>query len=239
MINILSTPEETVSKFAKHLELLIYESTIQKNNFNLALSGGNTPQLLFKELKNNYLNKIDWSYVHFFWGDERCVNPDSFESNYGNAKRIFFEHTNIPEENIHRIHGESNPFSEAKRYSRLIFEHVPQIKTIPQFDLIILGIGTDGHTASIFPNQMEFLESENICEVAQHPESKQERITLTGKIINNAKNVIFLVTGVEKSIVVSEILKKENNYKEYPASYINPEFGNLVLYLDKGTGQLI
>ena len=97
---------------------------------------------------------------------------------------------------------------------------VPSKNNLPKFDLIILGLGTDGHTASIFPNQMKLLKSENYCEVATHPETKQKRITITGKVINNAENISFLVTGSKKSEVVSEIINKKKNSKNYPASHI-------------------
>jgi 6-phosphogluconolactonase len=239
MINIFTTPKKTVDKFAEQLEQLINKSVSQKKYFYLALSGGNTPQLLFKVLKNKYLQEIDWSYVHIFWGDERCVEPESPESNYGVAFRLFLSHTNIPEKNIHRIHGEHDPKIEARRYSGELFMNTPTHKNVPKFNLIILGLGSDGHTASIFPNQMQFLESENHCEVAVHPETNQKRITITGNVINNAENISFLITGSEKSDVVSDIINKTNEFKKYPASYINLKNGKLSWYLDKAAGKLI
>ncbi len=237
--NEISTPKKTVDKFAEDLEKMINKSVSQKKYFYLALSGGSTPQLLFKVLKNKYLNKIDWSYVHIFWGDERCVEPKSSDSNYGMAFRLFLNHSNIPKNNIHRIYGEHDPKIEARRYTGELFMNVPTHKNVPIFDLIILGMGSDGHTASIFPNQIKFLESKNFCEVAVHPETKQKRITVTGMVINNAKNVSFLITGVEKSSVVSDIIKKTNDFRKYPASYINPKNGKLAWYLDKAAGKLI
>lgn len=239
MIKIYSTPEDTVIKFAENLKLLIDKSVELNKNFYCALSGGNTPQLLFKVLKQKYLTEINWSKVHFFWGDERCVEPDNIESNYGAAHKLLLNYIDIPAENIHRIHGEGKEELEAKRYSEEILNNLPKENGLPIFDLIILGLGSDGHTASIFPDQMKLLESEKICEVAIHPASKQKRITLTGKVINYAKDISFLVTGKEKASVISEIINKKDNYKIYPASYIDPQKGNLVWYIDKFAGQLL
>jgi 6-phosphogluconolactonase len=238
-INIYDTPEEVVVNFAEYLKLLAEESISLKGNFNLALSGGSTPQLLYTELEKNYKNKIEWDKVHFYWGDERCVVPDSSESNYGMASKLFLNYINIPEKNIHRIKGELDPNKEAIRYSNEISANLPLSNNIPQFDLIILGIGNDGHTASIFPDQIGLMTSDKICETAIHPNSQQKRITLTGKIINNSKNASFLVTSKEKSKVVAEILMRKSEYKNYPASYIKLTKGILDWYLDKEAGQLV
>jgi 6-phosphogluconolactonase len=239
MIKIFSTPEKTIINFAKELKSLIDKKTSEKKNFYLALSGGSTPQLLFKELKKNYAKSIDWQFVHIYWGDERCVAPESEESNYGIANKLLLRYLDIPGENIHRIKGEEKPKVEARRYSGEIMMTVPSKNNLPKFDLIILGLGTDGHTASIFPNQIKLLESENYCEVASQPETKQKRITITGKIISNAENIYFLVTGRNKSEIVSEIIKNSKNSKKYPASHVHSTWGKLNWYLDEAAGYLI
>lgn len=232
MIKIYSTPNETVKKFAEYLEELINKTTSKKKNFYIALSGGSTPQRLFKELRINYSKSIDWEFVHIFWGDERCVDPKDDESNYRITNKLLLSKIEIPEENIHRIKGEEIPSKEARRYSGEILMNVPTRNKLPKFDLVILGLGTDGHTASIFPNQIELLESENYCEVAVHPESKQKRITITGNVINNADEIVFLVTGKEKSVIISDIINKESEFNKYPASYIQPNWGKLKWFLD-------
>jgi 6-phosphogluconolactonase len=237
MINIFSNPETTIKKFSEYLEKTIKRSTQNKQNFYIALSGGNTPKLLFKELKKNYREKIEWSFVHIFWGDERCVTPQSPESNFGETQRLLLNHIEIPNENIHPIFGEHDPENESARYSEEIVELLPKRNNLPSFDLIILGIGSDGHTASIFPDQMFILKSENFCEVASHPATNQKRITLTGKILNNAKSIVFLVTGSEKSQVVSNIINKKNDYNCYPAAHIIPNFGNLHYFLDNESSE--
>ena len=218
---------------------LINKSTSSKGSFNVALSGGNTPQLLFNELRSNYGDRIDWSKLHFYWGDERCVSPDNIESNYGNAKRMLLDNLKVSANNIHRIKGEDDPGGEAKRYSNEIQDNLEIENRFPVFDLVILGLGKDGHTASIFPDQMHLLNIDKICEVAIHPDTDQQRITLTGKVINNAKNVAFLITGEEKADILSKIINKKNNYREFPASYINPNFGNLVYFIDQNSGKIL
>ncbi|MCB0750969.1 MAG: 6-phosphogluconolactonase, partial [Ignavibacteriae bacterium] len=159
--------------------------------------------------------------------------PKSDESNYGHAFNLFLNSEKIPKENIHRIMGEANAKEEAERYSKLIQNNLKSENNFPQFDFIMLGLGEDGHTASIFPNQMELLKSAKIFYVAEHPISGQKRITLTGPLINNAKNISFFVTGKSKAKVIENIFEKKNNYNSYPASHINAINGNLTWFLDK------
>ncbi|MEL6919300.1 MAG: 6-phosphogluconolactonase, partial [Bacteroidota bacterium] len=146
---------------------------------------------------------------------------------------------NIPENNIRRIKGENTPKDEALVYSRLLDEELPRIHDIPKFDLVILGMGDDGHTASIFPHEIQLWDSQNNCEVATHPDSGQKRITITGKVINNADMVAFLVTGGTKSGKVKEIIGKEGNFLMYPASLVKPMSGRLVWFLDTDAAENI
>ncbi|WP_339696974.1 6-phosphogluconolactonase [uncultured Roseivirga sp.] len=228
-IKTYKNPETTAKAFADYL----CEKQATANRINIALSGGSTPKLLFELLAKKYCENIEWNKFHFYWGDERCVPPTSGESNYGMTHEFLFQHIKIEEENIHRVFGENIPNEEALRYGQLITENLPSINGLPQFDLIILGLGEDGHTASIFPHQMELLTSKEVCEVAEHPTSGQKRITLTGSVISNAKEVCFLVTGQAKAEKVNEILNITGDCQLYPASYIKPTHGELVWYLDK------
>ena len=203
--------------FAEYLAGQIAAAT---DKYHIALSGGSTPKVLFECLAKQYATAIDWEKVHFYWGDERCVPPDDADSNYGMTKDKLLQHINIPFENIHRVLGRRNPTEEAIRYGNEIFWNLPLVDSLPVFDLIILGMGGDGHTASIFPHQMGLLASDKTCAVATHPTSGQKRITLTGEIINHAKQVHFLVTGASKTPVVKEIFRKIGNYEQYPAAHI-------------------
>ncbi|WP_323756455.1 6-phosphogluconolactonase [Roseivirga sp.] len=228
-IKTFKNPEATAKAFADYL----CEKQLQVNRLNIALSGGSTPKLLFEVLAQKYLDKIEWTKFHFYWGDERCVLTTSGESNFGMTYEYLFQHIEIPEENIHRVLGENNPEKEATRYGKLITENLPSINGLPQFDLVILGLGEDGHTASIFPHQMGLLTSKEVCAVAEHPTSGQKRITLTGSVINNAKEVCFVVVGEAKAEKVNEILNITGHCELYPAAYIKPTHGELIWFLDK------
>ena len=214
--HIFKNNEAVASAFADFLQKEITKA----EKINIALSGGSTPKVLFDILAKKYADKIDWKKVHFYWGDERCVVPNDNESNYKMTNEKLLQHINIPPENIHRVLGENDPTEEANRYGNLIEWNLFLKDGLPIFDLIILGMGSDGHTASIFPHEIELLEVDKTCAVAIHPESGQRRISLTGKVINAAKQVHFLVTGASKNSVIKEIFSKTGNYKNYPASYI-------------------
>lgn len=220
-------------------DILLNDVDKSKGKFSLALSGGSTPEKIFKFLSDNYRTKINWNKVNFFWGDERCVIPTDDESNYKMAYDNLLSNLKIPVSNIFRIHGEADPEDEAKRYSEIIKKNVQQKNNFPGFDMIMLGLGEDGHTASIFPNQMDLITDDKICSVALHPVTSQKRITLTGKTINNAKKIIFIVTGEKKSKVVSDILNKNTGRKKYPAGFINPVSGKLIWLLDQAAARLI
>lgn len=204
----------------------------------MALSGGSTPKLLFSVLAEEYADKTDWSKVHFFWGDERCVAPDDSESNYGAANKLFLSPIGIPESNIHRVLGESEPSDESERYSQEITKHLEDRDGVPVFDILMLGMGSDGHTASIFPHEIELLSSEKICEVATHPESGQKRITLTGKVLNAASNVFLLITGKGKASVLAEIINRKGAFETYPTSFINPPNG-CNFFIDDSAGSML
>ncbi|RMI03468.1 MAG: 6-phosphogluconolactonase, partial [Calditrichaeota bacterium] len=177
----------------------------------VALSGGTTPAILFRRLAQSpWQESISWRRVHFFWGDERCVPPEHPESNFGQADTLLLSHIPIPRENIHRIRGEAPAEPEAERYAEEIRRWVPVDETeVPRFDWIFLGVGEDGHIASLFPGSPVLEERKRLCAVATHPHTGQQRITVTFPVINNARRILFLVTGAKKSGVVREILKGE------------------------------
>ena len=203
----------------------------QRKNFSIALSGGNTPKFIFQKIAADYKNKFDWNRIHLFWGDERCVPPDDNESNFGMTKKYLLDQINIPERNVHRIKGEDDPETEAIRYSDEIKKYINIKSELPVFDLIMLGLGEDGHTASIFPNQTNLIDSEKICEVAVQPSSGQKRITLTGRVINNASVITFLVTGENKKEILKKVLIDKN--KTFPAEFIQPVSGEMKFYVDE------
>ncbi len=201
----------------------------------VALSGGHTPKAFFEILAEPpYREGISWNNVIFFWGDERCVPPDDDGSNYKMTNLALLSHIDIPASNIHRVLGEDPPTNEALRYAKVIEENVSSANVFPQFDWIFLGMGDDGHTASLFPGASNLKEMEKICVVAEHPQTGQKRVSLTFPVINNAKRVSFLVAGAAKEPVFKEILEKgASEILPYPASMVNPESGLLEWYLDK------
>lgn len=194
----------------------------------MAISGGSTPALLFSILAEEYKNKIDWFKVKIYWVDERMVPPEDDQSNYKMTQETLLNKIKIPEENVFRIRGEQNADEEALRYSKIIRETMPLEDNLPLFDIILLGIGEDGHTASIFPDQMNLLSSEEICEKAVHPQSGQFRITLTGSVINKGQNVYFLTCGKEKAEIVKRIMDHDLSL---PASHIQ-NIGELLYFID-------
>lgn len=218
---------------ARHFSNYLQQFIASKNVVHIALSGGSTPQIVFEELASHKKDAIDWSNVHFYWGDERCVPPTDEQSNYKMTQEYLLSQITIPATNIHRIKGEDNPTEEAERYEELLREKLPFSGGVPSFDLVILGMGEDGHTASIFPHEIGLWESDKLCAVAVHPESGQKRITITGKVINHSKEVAFLVTGIGKKEKVAEIMKQQGDFKDYPATLVAPENGNLIWFLDK------
>ncbi len=209
----------------------------------LALSGGNTPKMFYRQLSgwNDEIktHPINWSHIHFFWVDERCVPPDHPESNYGMTYENLLSRLKIHPDQIHRIRGENDPFVEVQRYTDEIMHIVPLQNGLPVFNRIFLGIGEDGHTASIFPYQRGMTHSKAICKIASHPVTGQKRITLTYKPINNARRITFLVTGKNKSKIISEIAGNTPLANQYPAYHIRPVHGTMEWYLDKPAAQNI
>jgi 6-phosphogluconolactonase len=232
---VYKDPEELAEKVADQLMKWIAESSGKR--FDLAISGGSSPNILFATLASKYANSQLWNKTHFWWVDERMVAPDDPESNYGTANQFILSKINVPEQNIHRICGENNPILEAENYSRQIGQTLSLFQGWPCFDLIFLGLGDDGHTASIFPNRLELFNSANVCEVANHPATSQPRVTLTGEVINRASKVCFLVTGANKSERLSEIWRGEEKGKKLPAFYVKPLNSELFWFTDPKAAQ--
>lgn len=206
--------------------------------FHLALSGGSTPKLIFDVLASQYGETIDWSQIYFYWGDERCVLPTDEQSNFKMTQEHLFSKIKVPKENIHRVLGENQPMGEAMRYANLLEINLDRVDGIPQFDLVLLGMGDDGHTASIFQHEIELWEADDHCVVATHPDTGQKRVSITGTVINNAKEIIFLVTGESKAEKVQEIFDKIGDYKKYPAALVQPQSGKLTWFMDEAAAGL-
>jgi 6-phosphogluconolactonase len=231
-IHTFETGKEAAGALAELILKRLKANIKQSIPLNMAVSGGNTPKMLFELLAGKYTDKIPWKFLRLFWVDERCVPPTDKESNFGMAYTSLLEHVDLPSCNLFRIQGENNPGTEAARYAGVLKNELPQENGFPVFDLILLGIGNDGHTASIFPADLSLFESNETTALALHPETGQQRITLTGKTICNAKEIAFFVTGAEKANVVSEIAAQGKASKKYPAAYVSDSSGAAAFYLD-------
>lgn len=203
----------------------------QHGKFTVALSGGSTPRQLFTELaKPEWQKQIDWSKVFVFWGDERLVAPTDAQSNQKMARETLLDHVSIPKENIISV-----PFLATAELSAMQYEaELKQVfSDLPKFDLILLGLGADGHTASLFPGSKALTEETRWVCPSKSKAGGPERITLTYPVINHGSLVCFLVTGAEKAAMVKEILNAPLGSEVYPAERIRPTSGKLLWLLDQ------
>jgi 6-phosphogluconolactonase len=207
--------------------------------FTTAVSGGNTPKLFFSVLGDRFSGAVSWSNVHFFWVDERCVPPGDDESNFGMTHEALLSKIQIPGANIHRIRGEDDPEPESARYENELKQFFARKNGTPYINMMFLGLGEDGHTASIFPGNENLFKSERLCVPSIHPVTRQKRITLTGNVINSSEKIIFLVTGETTAYVIKDILQSEISEKHFPASFVEPVEGSVFWYIDKEAGSLL
>ena len=228
-----------VADFAVNEWLKISSQAIAaKGIFTAALSGGKTPVEFYKRLAASK-NILSWDRTHIFLVDERFVPHSHRESNYGLVKKHLLTHAKIPDENVHRIQTEGITLEQsAIRYEEEIrsFFHIER-GSLPEFDLIMLGIGKDGHTASLFPGKASLKERTRLVIPVTANKFPHERITLTLPVINNARNIIFLVSGRNKARALKEIL--ENKKSRLPASRVHLEQGMIYFIIDKGAASLL
>ncbi|MDD4968122.1 MAG: 6-phosphogluconolactonase [Paludibacter sp.] len=236
-VHIFETNQDTARGVAELIRVKAKEKNKLSLPLNIALSGGNTPKLLFNLLAKEYVDTILWHFIRLFWVDERCVPPTHIESNYGMTYEHLLKNVPIHDSNVFPIQGDIDPATESVRYQNTLKLELPSRNGIPKFDLILLGMGDDGHTASIFPNDLSLLHSDQLVAVSVHPESNQKRITLTGQIINEADDVVFLITGASKADVLKKIIHREPSFENYPASYIHAQSVPAHFYLDKAAAE--
>jgi 6-phosphogluconolactonase len=237
-VRVFTTREALAQSFAAIL-IKDLDRIETDHYYTLALSGGSTPEFIFTYLSDNYASRISWEKLLIFWGDERCVPPEDKESNYRMAFESLLQNVPIPDTNVFRIRGEDDPATEARQYSELVSSVVPFFNGLPQFDLMLLGLGDDGHTASIFPDRPDLFATSQLFEVAVKPDSRQKRITATGRLINNASKIYFIVTGKGKASIVSEIIGGKGGSEQYPASRVLPASGQTVWMLDTEAAALL
>jgi 6-phosphogluconolactonase len=214
---------------AEELARAAAEYFVARCGRSVALSGGSTPKTMFEVLARSLADQVEWSKVHFFWSDERHVPPDDPESNYRMANEALLSHVPVPAGNIHRIRCE-NPSAEeaASEYEQTLIDVTGS--ALPRLDLVLLGLGADGHTASIFPGSEVLRETRRLVAAPWVEKLNTHRITMTLPLLNNAASVVFLVSGAEKAEIVREVLEGE---EKYPAQAVKPANGELLWMLDK------
>ncbi len=202
-------------------EQLIHLTRQRRDPFHLAVSGAGTAQQMYRLWVEEYRKKINWEQLRFYWVDERCVDPQDDESNFKHADELLFRPLEISLLHIHRIHGERNPEVEAEHYSEMVKWELPGYSCLPRFNCVILGIGNDGHTASIFPSTPQLLKDERCYVVSEHPETHQKRITMTAPLILNSKAILIPVLGQEKTAVLQKVMNAGKEDQDLlPAAYI-------------------
>ncbi len=236
-VDVFKSVEDMWRKAAELFIAKAETSIADRGKFSVALSGGSTPVPFYSLLSTDeYRARIDWSLIHFFWADERCVPKEHPDSNFRMAFDLLLSKVPVLDANIHRIPGELDPQAASYIYERDLRNFFNDLD-IPRFDLIYLGVGTDGHTASIFPGEKSTPDVTRAAVPVYVEKLESHRVSLTLPVINNAGMVIFLVTGKSKAGIVRDVL--EGNNPELPAAKINPTIGRLVWLLDYDAAELL
>ncbi len=232
-------PKQLAAAAAERIAFLIRETLNSQEQFNMALSGGSTPRKLYEVLANPpYRFELPWAKVHLFWGDERCVPPEHADSNYRMAYEALIKKIDIPKTNIHRMPAEAkDPRQGAMAYEQTLAKHFKTSNTPPSLDLILLGLGNDGHTASLFPETPALKETKQWVVANPIPQLKTTRLTLTLPVINQGKHLIFLVSGRDKAKTIKEIFQKTDKPERLPAQMVHPTSGELTWMLDEDASE--
>lgn len=209
------------------------KSVAERDRFLVALNGGNTPVRLFELLATDLRDQVNWDKVHIFWGDERCVPPDDPGSSFGQARQILLSRVPIPDLSIHRVKGELGPQEASKEYSLTLKRFASPPLEWPRFDLVYLGMGEDGHTASLFPGSRVDVEEPAVPVTAHYQDRPANRVTLSPEVFNSARMIVFMVTGERKAVTVAEVLSDRYNPAQYPAQRIHPSDGELIWLMDE------
>lgn len=229
---VFETAEEVARAGAEQFVTLANDAVADHNGFSAALAGGSTPRLMYQLLSSeSFRSRINWRTVDLFFGDERSVPRDHPDSNYRMVYETLISHINIPASNVHPINGEGETAENARVYEEELRGYFPGLRH-PRFDLILLGLGEDGHTASLFPYSTALAEKRAWVIENWVEKLRAFRLTLTAASINAAANVTFMVTGTEKAPALSEVLFGPKDFERLPAQLIKPEAGVLTWLVD-------
>ncbi|MBI4532429.1 MAG: 6-phosphogluconolactonase [Candidatus Melainabacteria bacterium] len=231
-LNIFPNIDELSQSLAEHFACLAKDAVKKKGLFAVSLAGGSTPKSLYSLLAQPpYCNDVPWQQTHIFFGDERCVPPSSPQSNYGMVQEIFLSKVAIPEPNIHAPYLNNDPRQAASTYDRLLQSFFGLAKRqLPIFDLVLLGLGKDGHTASLFPGTTALKDKSHLFIAVYVQSLKSYRLTMTLPVINSAANVIFMVTGSDKKEILAQV--RTATPHTLPAQFVSPTKGSLEWYVD-------
>jgi 6-phosphogluconolactonase len=205
--------------------------------FHVALSGGNTPRAAYELLAEEPLrDEIPWNDTFVYFGDERCVPPSDERSNYRMAEEAFLTKVPIAPANVHRLPGEVDPGHAANEYASLLRA---DFGNVPQFDLVMLGLGPDGHTASLFPGTPPETDTDSLVRAVYAQSQEMWRVTITPKVINSARNVVFAVEGSEKAQILAAVLEGPIDPVKYPAQIVHPYSGRLIWLVDEPAASML
>lgn len=231
-LNIFDTVDEQIAALADYVIATASTAIADHGRFDFVLSGGGSPKRLYELLTSEkYKKRIDWSKTYFFFGDERFVPAGDDKRNSLMAKKSLFDHINVKENQVFKVDTSGTPEEAADKYQAAITAHFGQ-KPV-QFDLILLGLGDDAHTASLFPGTTILNEKKAGIKSVYLEDKKVHRISMTYPLINQAKEIAFLAFGENKSDAAHQVLKGEKNTKKYPAQLIKAENGKMEWFLDK------
>ena len=236
-IEVVGDATALAARGADLFALLAQEAAAARGAFVAALSGGETPRALYTLLaRQQFAQKVPWRRVHLYWGDERCVPPDDERSNYRMAHEAFIRHVPSPAENVVRMRGEDEPDDAARAYERLLSQPPARARSstadLPVIDLLFLGLGSDGHTASLFPHSPALAVEDRLV-VPNHGEGTGRRLTVTYPVINAARRVVFVVSGAAKAGMVAEVLEGLRAPDAVPAQAVAPVHGTVTWLLDE------
>jgi 6-phosphogluconolactonase len=239
-IIICNSADEVARNAAKLFLSLTNEATHRKGRFSVALSGGSTPRATYELLRQPQIrDQIDWSKVHVFWSDEHFVPLDHPDSTYRMSQEALLSYVPIPSENIHPVLTDLEVETAAKKYQETIVNFFD--RDSPSLDLILLGMGPDGHTASLFPDSVDVMAPADnlIAVIKDSPKPPLVRVSFTYKLINLAENVVFLVTGANKSVILKAVLEGPTDVAKMPAQGVRPKEGSLIWLVDESAAELL
>lgn len=234
-IRTLTTPQELFAAAADEIVRAANEAVNARGRFTIALSGGSTPKSLYNLLATNARTTLPWDRMFFFWGDERHVPPTDPESNYRMANEAMLARVPVPPGNVFRVPAEDSDAAAAAEAYEQTLRRFFQLErgSVPRFDLILLGMGPDGHTASLFPGTAGLKERSRLVIANWVEKLKTHRLSFTLPVLNAGREVAFLVSGIDKAPLLKAVLEGDDPGEQYPAKLVQPKDGKLIWFLDR------